>query len=83
MQKNQTFSSFSFRDIVDLKILQSDWSRVFWSISQESNFSQIWDLCKNRANNLTFNNNLISKFSNKIKKPSYWPIFPNFGAISF
>ena len=29
-EKNQAFSSFCFRNILDLKILQSDWSRAFW-----------------------------------------------------
>ena len=48
--KNQAFSSFYSRDIVDLKILQSDWSIAFWPISQEPDFSQVWDLCKNTAN---------------------------------
>ena len=50
MQKNQAFSSFCSRDIVNLKILQSDWSRAFWPISLEPDFSQAWDLCKNTAN---------------------------------
>ena len=30
-------------DIVSLKILQSDWLRVLWPISQEADFSQVWD----------------------------------------
>ena len=38
--KNQTFSSFYSRDIVDLKFLQSDWPPAFWAISHESDFSQ-------------------------------------------
>ena len=37
-----------------LKILQSDWLRTFWAISQEQNFSQIWALCRNAANNIHF-----------------------------
>ena len=52
--KNQAFSSIYSRDIVDLKILQSDWQRAFWSISQEPDFSQVWDLRKNRINNINF-----------------------------
>ena len=52
--KNQAFSSFCSRDIVNLKILQSDWSRAFWPISQEQDFSQVWDLSKNTANNIKF-----------------------------
>ena len=39
--KNQAFSLFCSRDIVGLKILQSDWSRAFWPIYQEPEFSQI------------------------------------------
>ena len=31
--------------------MQSDWLRAFWPIFQEQNFSQIWDLCMNTANN--------------------------------
>ena len=52
--KNQAFSSCCFRDMVDLKILQSDWLRTFWPISQEPDFSQVWDLCKHTVNNINF-----------------------------
>ena len=52
--KTQTFSSFCSRDIVNLRILQSDWSRAFWPISQEPQFSQVWDLYKNTANIIKF-----------------------------
>ena len=52
--KNQAFSSFCSRDIVNLKILQSDWLTAFWPISQEPDFSQVWDLCKNTANIIKF-----------------------------
>ena len=54
MQKNQAFSSLCSRDIVDLKILQSDWSRAFSPLSQEPDFSQVWDLCKNTSNTIKF-----------------------------
>ena len=40
--------------MVDWKILQSGWLRTFWSISQEQKFSQIWDLFRNTANNISF-----------------------------
>ena len=33
--------NFYQRKIVDLKILQSDWLRAFWPISQRQDFSQI------------------------------------------
>ena len=52
--KYQALSSICSTDILDLKILQSDWPRAFWSISQEQGSSQIWDLFKNTANNITF-----------------------------
>ena len=31
--------------------MQFDWLRVFWPTSQELDFSQIYDLCRNTANN--------------------------------
>ena len=52
--KNQAFSSFSSTETVNLKILQSDRPRAFWPISQEPDFSQIWDLCKNTVVNINF-----------------------------
>ena len=52
--KNQAISSFCSRDKVDLKILQSDWPTRFCPISQEPNFSQIWDLCRDTENSKFF-----------------------------
>ena len=40
-------------EIVDLKILQSDWLRAFWPRSPEKKISQ-YDLCRNTANNINF-----------------------------
>ena len=53
--KNQAFSSFCSRDIVNLKILQFNWPGTFWPIPQEPDFSQVWDFCMNIANNTNFN----------------------------
>ena len=39
--KNESFSLICSGEIVDLKILESDWLRASWSISQEQDFSQI------------------------------------------
>ena len=50
--KDQAFSSFCSRDLVNLKILQSDWPRAFWAIPHKPDFSKVWDLCKNTANNI-------------------------------
>ena len=78
--KNQ--ASFS-RDIVDLKILQSDLPRALWPINQEPDSSQIWDLCQKAANNINFRYGRNSekwktKFSNKLKKTYFWSIFGPF-----
>ena len=40
--------------MVDLKILQFEWLRASWFISQEQDFSQIEDLGRNTANNINF-----------------------------
>ena len=39
--KNLAVSSTCFGEMVDLKILEYDWLRPFWPISQEQNFSKI------------------------------------------
>ena len=41
-------------DMVDYKILQSDWLRTIWPISHEQKFSQTCNLCRNLANNINF-----------------------------
>ena len=41
--KNEAIS-FSSRDMVDLKIPQSDWPRPFWPIPWEPDLSKIWVL---------------------------------------
>ena len=53
--KNQAFSSLCSRDLVNLKILKSDWPRGFWLIVISGiRLLQIWDLCKHTANNMNF-----------------------------
>ena len=69
-------------EIVDLKILQSDWLRSIWSISQEYDFSQIQDLRRNTANNIKFHNRknamkINDQFFLKIQKTLFLPHFPN------
>ena len=72
--------------------MQSDWLRTFWHISQEPEFSQIWNLCRNTANKINFNYRTNSvKINDKgfqyIQKTlflaHFWPIFPIFGAKNF
>ena len=53
MQKIRLFHHFIL-EIVDLKILQPDWPRAFWPLSQEPDFSKVRDLCKNTALNINF-----------------------------
>ena len=36
--KNEAVSSIGSAQIIDLKILQSDWLRAFWPIPQEQDF---------------------------------------------
>ena len=85
--KNQGFSSSCSRDIVDLKILRSDWLRAFWPIAQEPDFSQIQDLCKNTANiNFHYTPNsekLMNKFSVSLKNPIFSPFSQSFGQNFF
>ena len=38
--KNKVVSSICSGKMVDLQILQSDWLRAFWPLSQEQNFSK-------------------------------------------
>ena len=42
--KNKAISSICSGEIIDLKILQSDGLRAFWSISQKQDFSQ-YSIC--------------------------------------
>ena len=49
--KNKTISSICSEDMVDLKILEFVCLTVFWAISQEQEFSHVWDLCRNTNNN--------------------------------
>ena len=52
--KNQAISLICSGDMVGWKILQFDWLRTLHPTSQEQKFSQIWDLCRNTANNTNF-----------------------------
>ena len=78
--KNQALSSFCSRDLVDLKILQSDWPKAFWSISQQPDFSQIYDLREIQQIVSTLiidqiQEKSMSRFFNKFKKPYSGRIF--------
>ena len=78
--------------MVDWKILQSGWLRTFWSISQEQKFSQIWDLFRNTANNISFhytikpvkiNDHIFQYIQKTLFLAHFWSIFTSFGAKNF
>ena len=70
--------------MVDLKIWKSDWPRVFWPLSQEQDFSQIWERIYQKKKNFHFkpsSEELMTKFHNKFKKlisGSFLAHFPHF-----
>ena len=53
-EKNVTVSLILSGEIVDLKIMQSDLLRAFWTISPEQDLFQRMDLCRNTADNINF-----------------------------
>ena len=86
--KNEAISSICSSRIVFLKILQSDWLRAFWPISQEQDISQIRDLCRNTANNRSLHDRENTVKINdqnffKLKNPIFHLLlahFSNFGS---
>ena len=77
------FSSFCSRDIVNLKVLQSDWLRAFWPISQKLGICARIHLILKNFFIEQIQKKLMAKFSNKFKTPCFWPIFPILGAKRF
>ena len=85
MQKIRLFSRFALKMWL---IKKSYWLRTFWPVSQKLEFSQIWYLCSNTANNINFHyrTNPVKtndKIFQYIQKTCFWPIFPIFGAKTF
>ena len=58
-EKIQAISSICSTNVGALKIQQSDWSRAFWSICSELDFSEIWAL-KDRIGSRMKNFNILS-----------------------
>ena len=55
------------------KILHSDWLRAFWPVSQEQDFCQIWDLCRNKAYDINFHYRTYSvKINDFGPFPQFW-----------
>ena len=82
--KNHAITLFHSRNIVALKILQSDWATAFRPISQKPDLSQIWDLYRNVAKNIDFHYRpnlakLIAKFFNNFKIPFFGPFWDILG----
>ena len=78
--QNQPISSICSGHMADVKMLQYDWLTVFWPISQELDFSQIWNLCKNITNSRNFHYKINSE---AIKNQIFWLILPILGAKNF
>ena len=77
--QGQAILSIYSGDIVDLKILWSDWLKAFSHTSQKQNFSQLWDLCRDIAKIVLssleqIQKKLRTKFFNKLKNPYFLPI---------
>ena len=83
--KNQAISKICSEDVL---IKKSYWLRTFWPVSQKLEFSQIWYLWSNTANNINFHyranpvktNDRIFQY---IQKTCFWAIFPILGAKTF
>ena len=78
MQKIRLFHWFVQEIRLIKKILQVDWLRTFWPIYQEQEFSQLWDLCRNTANNIIFiieqiQWKLMTNFFNILNKTVFGP----------
>ena len=52
--KNEAASSICSGEIFDLKVLQFEWLRAFWTISHEQQFFHIEDLYRKTTNNVNF-----------------------------
>ena len=88
--KNQAFSSLWSEDIVNLKILLSDWPTAFWCISQEIFPNQIFPNHGVSARILQiiqiffidhFQKKWITQFCNKFRKPYFRKIFGPFSSF--
>ena len=52
--KNKVALLICYEEMLNLKILQSEWLRAFWPLFQERDFSQIEDFYRNTTNNINF-----------------------------
>ena len=76
-------AKFEAGEMFDLKILQLEWLRAFWPITQEQHFSQIEDLYRNTVNNINFHYRTNSGEINdqiflQIQKTCFRTIFAHF-----
>ena len=73
----------AFRDMVDLKTLQSDWLPALVHISETRLFPK-WDFCRNIGNNTNFHyrpdgKKIIDQTFQHILKSLFMAYFPHFG----
>ena len=52
--KNEAVSWICSGEMEDLKILQCDWLRASFPMSEKKDFPQIWNLFRNTANDINF-----------------------------
>ena len=79
--KNQAFSLICFGEMVDLKVLKSDWLRPFWTISPNKTFPKYRICARTEEIRQIFIIEhilwkLLIEFFFKFKKPCFWLISP-------
>ena len=74
---NQAISSFCSKDIFNLKILWSDWPRALYPISQQTDFSRLWNFRRNMVDNKNFH--WRPTFSINSENPIFGPFSPFLG----
>ena len=77
--KKSTISIDSSRDIDDQRILQSEWLRTFWAITEDTFFFQICSFCRIKKNVV------IHQWWCLESAPSlmHWKFCEKFGCVSF
>ena len=73
------------KDIYDQRILHYDWTRAFYSITCEPEFSQLWSLHRKTENCnvfhlIYFQQKVMIKSYENSKKTSFWALFAYFRA---
>ena len=90
--KNKFHHSLFSWDFTFSRILQLDWPTVFWPITWEPEFCQIWYWWRNIINNISFhfrsfpgktNHKILQKIQKKTILGPFWSLFPKLGKNKF